>query len=274
MSELLAYRDGHYMPRSEIRIGLDDLGFERGYGVFDYMRQHQGRIPFLQDHLERLDHSQSVLQFPEPLKMDTVRSVIEHIVKHNGLSEGYIKALITGRLQDGIPVPVLTVYQDIWKPYPETSFTDGIKLIIAEYDKPFPEYKTTFYLGSLREMARMQAEQADDVLFYYGDQVRECARCNIFYVKNGLIYTPLEKILLGVTRKHVLACATEKYMVIEAMVTMERLFQADEVFISSTTRNIMPVTRIEDRPIGNGKPGPVTRELMTMFEQYVSRYAK
>lgn len=273
MSDLLAFRDGQYLNKAEIRIGIDDLGFERGFGVFDYMRQHKGRIPFLNDHLERLQHSQSVLNLAEPLQMDHVRSVILQLVQANQLEEGYIKVMITGKLQNGIPVPVLTAYQDAWKPYPETSYTEGIKLIISEFDKPFPDYKTTFYLGSIRELARMQAEKADDVLFYVGDIVRECARCNIFYVKSGLIYTPLEHILLGVTRKHVIASGLEKYMFIEAQVTMARLFEADEVFISSTTRNIMPVTRIEDRIIGNGKPGYVTQDLMGIFNNYLEQYS-
>lgn len=272
MSDLFAYRDGQYLNKSDIRIELDDLGFERGFGVFDYMRQHKGVIPFLKDHLERLDHSQSALKFAEPLQMSLVAEVITRLLDLNKLGEGYVKVMITGRMVNGIPVPVLTIYQDTWKPYPESSYRDGIKLIISEFDKPFPEYKTTFYLGSFRELARMQAEKADDVLFYVGEEVRECSRCNIFYVKNGLIYTPLEHILLGVTRKHVIACALEKFMMIESLVTMERLFQADEVFISSTTRNIMPVTQIEDRQIGNGKPGYVTQELMRSFNTYLDNY--
>lgn len=273
MSEILAYRDGQYLNKSDIRIGLDDLGFERGFGVFDYMRQHKGIIPFLKDHLERLDHSQSVLKFAEPLPMSLVAEVITRLLEANKLDDGYVKVMITGRMQNGIPVPVLTVYQDVMKAYPASSYSDGIKLIISEYDKPYPEYKTTFYLGSFRELARMQAENADDVLFYVGELVRECSRCNIFYVKGGLIYTPLEHILLGVTRKHVINCALQNFMVIEAIVTMERLFQADEVFISSTTRNIMPVTRIEDRIIGNGKPGYVTQELMQSFNSYLENYS-
>lgn len=274
MAQIMAYRDGVYMPKSDIRIGLDDLGFERGFGVFDYMRQLQGRIPFLADHLERLNHSQSVLNFQKPLDMAHVQEVIQQLITTNALGDGYVKIMITGKMENGIPVPVLTAYQDEWKAYPDTDYSEGVKLIISEYNKPFAEYKTTFYLGSMREMARMQSEKAADVLFYVGEEVRECARCNIFYVKNGLIYTPLENILLGVTRKHVIECALQKFMMIEALVTIERLFQADEVFISSTTRNIMPITRIEDRVIGNGKPGPVTLELMQMFHQYVNNYGK
>jgi branched-subunit amino acid aminotransferase/4-amino-4-deoxychorismate lyase len=272
MPALLAYREGAYIPKNDIRIDLDDLGFERGFGVFDYMRLYQGRIPFLKDHLARLDHSQSVLNFAHPVRMEMVQEVITNLIEKNDQREGYFKVMITGRMQDGVPQPVVTIYQELYKPHPAESYSNGIKLIIAEYEKPYPEYKTTFYLGSFREMARMHAEKADDVLFYVGDIVRECARCNIFYVKSGLIYTPLEHILLGVTRKHVIASGLGKYMFIEAQVTMDRIFEADEVFISSTTRNIMPVTSIEDRMIGNGKPGYVTQELMEMFNTYFENY--
>ena len=84
----MAYRDGVYMPKSDIRIGLDDLGFERGFGVFDYMRQLQGRIPFLADHLERLNHSQSVLNFQKPLDMAHVQEVIQQLITTNALGIG------------------------------------------------------------------------------------------------------------------------------------------------------------------------------------------
>ncbi len=274
MNSSLAFRDNQFLQKSDIRIGLDDLGFERGFGVFDYCRVRNGKITFLNDHLIRLNHSQEVLQFNNPVEMEKIGSIVLELQQKNGLQDAYFKILITGRFNNQILEPIITIYQDEWKPYPAEMYTNGVSLIFEEYDKPFPQYKTTFYLGSFRAQTRMKNNNSEDVLFYFNDTVRECARCNIFIVKNGLIYTPEKNILKGVTRNHVMLCAKEFTMVIEKDISVSELFAADEIFITSTTRNIMPIVQIEDRKIGDGKPGINTIELIKRFEQYCLHYAK
>jgi len=274
MNSSLAFRDNQFLLKSEIRIGLDDLGFERGFGVFDYCRVRNGKITFLNDHLNRLNHSQEVLQFNHPVEMEKIRSIVLELQQKNGLQDAYFKILITARFNNQILEPIITIYQDVWKPYPAEMYSEGVSLIFEEYDKPFPQYKTTFYLGSFRAQTRMKNNNSEDVLFYFNDAVRECARCNIFIVKNGLIYTPEKNMLKGVTRNHVMLCAKEITMVIEKDISVSELFTADEIFITSTTRNIMPIVQIEDRIIGNGKPGSNTIELIKRFEQYCLHYAE
>lgn len=271
MQKTLAYRDGKYAPKEEIVIEPDDLGFERGFAVFDYMRERDGAMPFMKDHLLRLLHSQSLLNFQQEVSIQTIEEILFSLQKENALQNSYFKTIISGRLINDVINPVITMYQDNYKPYAASLYANGVSLIISEFAKPFPEYKTTFYLGSLREFARMQASGADDVLFYYDNVIRECSRCNVFIIKNKLIYTPEKNMLKGVTRKHVMLCAREKYIVIEKESTVAELFQADEVFITSTTRDIMPVVRIEDKTIADGKPGIITNDLMNMFAAYCKK---
>lgn len=274
MQASIAYRDNQFLPKSEIRIGLDDLGFERGFGVFDYCRIRAGKITFLTDHLERLNHSQSLLQFEQPIDMNFVRETLDYIHEQNEFSNAYFKILITGRMVNNSIRPILTIYQDAWHQYPETMYSKGVSLILEEFDKPFPQYKTTFYLGSFKAQSRMKSSESEDVLFYFNNAVRECARCNIFIVKNGLIYTPDKNMLWGVTRKHVIKCAKETTMVIEKDISVQELFSADEIFITSTTRNIVPIVKIEDKSIGSGKPGTVTTTLINAFEHYCNSHAE
>jgi branched-subunit amino acid aminotransferase/4-amino-4-deoxychorismate lyase len=203
--------------------------------------------------------------------MQEVRNIILALQAENKLTDSYVKVIISAQLQNDEVQPVLTVYQDPFKPYPPSMFTEGIALLLREFSKPFPEFKTTFYMGSLREYRRMKENNAEDVLFYADNNVRECARCNIFIVKNNMIYTPAGQILKGVTRKHVMRCAGDHYFVIENNFSTAELFDADEIFITSTTRNIMPVARIEDRSFGS--PGPVTGHLITLFDDYCKAYA-
>lgn len=272
MQKSLAYRDGIYLPKDEIRVELNDLGFERGFAVFDYCRIRNGKVTFLKDHFERLNLSQSILNFQEPVQTDEVEKILSNLHNQNKSSDGYFKILISAKLENEIIRPVITIYEDALIMYPQELFENGIALILQEFEKPFAEFKTTFYLGSLREYIRMKESNAEDVLFYAHDTIRECARCNIFTVKGNAIYTPDKNILKGVTRKHVIQCARQNYFVIESDISVSDLFEADEVFISSTTKNIMPVIRIEDRMIGNGMVGNTTKELMKLFTEYCMHY--
>ena len=270
--QLLAYRDGIYLPKDQISIGTDDLGFERGFAVFDYCRERDSRITFINDHLQRLDHSQSLLRLHYNANMEEVKNILETLQTKNNVINSYFKCIISARLVENKTSAILTIYQDIYKPYDNEMYQNGITLILHEFAKPFPEYKTTFYLGSLREYDRMLENIAEDILFYFDNIVRECSRCNIFIIKGGLIYTPDKNILKGVTRHHVINCIKEQYIVIEKDISVKELFEAEEVFISSTTKNIMPVVKIEDQMIGNGKPGNITKLLIPLFENYCTNY--
>jgi branched-subunit amino acid aminotransferase/4-amino-4-deoxychorismate lyase len=269
---MLSYRNGIFIPKDRLAIDADDLGFERGFAVFEYIRVRDGRIPFLKDHLQRLKNSQEVLHFDEPLTMEVIEDIIHELQQHNTLQNSYFKIIISGRLVHDVPTPILTIYQDVYKPYPESFYADGVSLIITEYTRPFPTSKTTFYLGSLRYLGRMRENHAQEILFYSGNTISECSRSNIFVVKNNLIYTPDSNMLPGVTRKHVLHCAKKEFIVIEKEISTKELFSADEVFITSTTKNIMPVVQIENTLIADGKPGYITGNLMQMFSSYCNNY--
>ncbi len=272
MEDLTAYRDGVYLPKSEIKIGLDDQGFERGFAVFDYCRERNGEIPFLQQHLNRLEEGQTFLRLQKNAAHEEIKQVITTLQNENPIQDSYFKIIISGRILNKEIHPIITIYRDNYKAYVKTSYQNGVTLILQEYAKPFPEIKTTFYLASLREYARMAESNAEDILFYFGDVIRECARCNIFIVKGGLIYTPEKNILKGVTRHHIILCARKEFMVIEKDISVKELFEADEVFISSTTKGIMPINKIEDRLITSGEVGPVTQFLIPEFEIYCNTY--
>lgn len=269
----LAFHHGQFLEKEKITIERDNLGFERGFAVFDYCRVRKGFITFLNDHLERLMHSQSILNFKDPVKKDEIVNILSQLLTANNPADAYYKIVISGRLINDNIVPVVTVYEEELINYPEKFYKEGVKLILREFSKPWPEYKTTFYLASLREFNRMKENNAEDVLFYFDDAIRETARCNIFMVKGNAIYTPDKNILKGVTRKHVIVCARKNYFLIESDISVADLFSADEIFISSTTKNIMPVTKIEDRIIGDGSVGLITRELLELFNTYCMNYA-
>lgn len=268
----LAYRNGRYLLKSNINIGIEDLGFERGFAVFEYIREQDGKILFLNDHLQRLNHSQSLLNFHSPADLDEIENIVLHLQKENQLIDSYFKIVISAIMIDEIIQPVITIYQDKLNEFHPSHFEKGVNLIISEYSKPFPDFKTTFYLGSLKEYSRMREYSAEDVLFYSENNISECSRCNIFIVKDTCIYTPNKNILPGITRKHVINCAAKKYSVIEKDISLAELYHADEVFISSTTKNVMPVVKIENSLISKGFPGAITKDLIQLFNAYRMHY--
>lgn len=142
-------------------------------------------------------------------------------------------------------------------------FETGVNLITCRYVRPFAEVKTLNYFTSLRMHKKKLEFKAVDVL-YHDDHFSETSRGNIFFIKGNSIYTPKNNILKGITRKHILELVPS--IKIED-IPADKLFEFDEVFISSSNKDILPVTNIDGKKIGDGKGGKVTKELISAFEK-------
>ncbi|OYW78744.1 MAG: hypothetical protein B7Z27_06870 [Sphingobacteriia bacterium 32-37-4] len=149
--------------------------------------------------------------------------------------------------------------------YPKQIFENGLKLITHEHQRQLPTIKTIDYLKAIYLQPTIKAAGADDVLYFFNGKVTECPRANFFIVTElNEVLTPKDNILHGVTRKHILNL--KGYTIKEANISLEMLASAREAFISSSTKNILPVTTINRNAIGDGKPGPITRNL---YEQLI-----
>jgi D-alanine transaminase/branched-chain amino acid aminotransferase len=152
-------------------------------------------------------------------------------------------------------------------------YEQGTKLISYQYQRDLPEVKSTNYLMAVYLRTAMRQAAASDVLYHDGSFALETSRSNLFVVtQKGTLITPRERILKGITRKHLLKVATELMPVEERELGLEEVWQAQEVFISSTTKGAMPVRQIDDYIIADGKPGPITRLLRETFETYLCDY--
>jgi branched-chain amino acid aminotransferase len=148
-----------------------------------------------------------------------------------------------------------------WKKPPDETFDRGVHLIRDHFVRPNPLVKTLYYFNTLRFQKKMAETGAVDVMFHT-DTITEASRANLFFVKKGRISTPGNQILHGITRKQILSLFEEVRI---EEIPNDRLFEFDEVFMSATSRDITPVVKVDGRKIGNGLPGPVTREVQDLF---------
>jgi D-alanine transaminase/branched-chain amino acid aminotransferase len=265
----LCYINDQFVPYDEARIHISDLGLQRGYGIFDYFLEMEGRIPFFDDYLDRFYTSADRLSLKVPLCRKDLKDRIDELLKMNQLRTSGIKLLLTGGYSDDLYSPASPNFMILNLPMHHNpgEFGEGVKLILLDFQRHIPEVKTTFYLPSIALFPKMKEAGAIEVLYHHQGLISETTRANIFLLKNNTLITPSPGVLQGITRKHVLGVAKDLLAVVEREVKLEEIWTADEVFITGTSKHVMPVIEIEGRMIGDGKPGYWTRRLSEAYER-------
>lgn len=243
-----------------------DIGLIRGYAIFDFFRTEGYQPFFLKDYLDRFIFSAENTGLPLEFSLEDLKAIIFTLIEKNNLEQGGIRMVLTGGMSDNHFSPAKGNFfifcEDLQMPSSD-KYKAGVKLISHEYVRPLAAIKTTNYSLSVCLSRSWKETGAEDVLYHHMGKVSESSRSNIFMVKDGEISTPLNDILLGITRKNVMAITGN---VIERDILFSEILQADEVFMTSTTKRILPVTQIDRTPIGTGKPGEITRQLMKKFK--------
>jgi branched-chain amino acid aminotransferase len=266
-------------------VSVFDHGFLYGEGIYETLRTY-GKVPFLLDrHLRRLRASAERIGLEIPQSDAQLTSAITATMDHAALSvEQYVRLLVTRGVGDlsydpatcGEPTIVIIV-----KPHRENApavMTHGVTVILSSLIRNHPRainplIKSNNLLNNALAMQEAIRAGADEALMLnYRDEVAECAQSNFFLVRGGEVLTPpLESGLLeGVTRNFVFEVGQRANLaVVERVLRKPDLAEAEEMFITSTTREVLPVTRLDGRPVGTGKPGPVTLQLATEFRRYI-----
>jgi len=260
-----SYFNGKLVSFGDLKLHVTDLLFQRGYGVFDFFRSRNGSIPWLEDYVERLYTSLELSAIEVDLEREQFSSVIYNLQQRNGLTNGAFKVIITGGYSDNLESasgPANIVILNIaWNKPPAESFEKGVHLIREEFVRPNPEVKTLYYLNTLRLQKKLREYNAVDVMFH-NHRISEASRANLFFVKGDRVYTPASEILKGITRKKVLSLFPE----IEVVdIETSQLYDFDEMFLTSTSRDVTPVISVEGQKIGKGIPGSLTRKIQDAF---------
>lgn len=264
------YLNGIITPVENTNIHITDLGLLRGYGLFDYFRTYNGR-PFQWDwYWERFERSAKLMYLPNPISKDEAYVAVMNLIQKSGLEDCGIRFVLTGGYSpDSMKMvqPNLLIISEDIHPVKPHEYEVGIKVISHEYVRDYPEIKSTDYKHLMILQTAIKAAEATDVLFHKDGYISELSRSNVFVVKDNVIATPDTQILKGITRRYVLELAKENFKVEERSVTLQELLDADEVFTTSTTKKVLPITKIDQLTIGLGKERSVSKFLLSQMNE-------
>jgi len=278
------FLNGSLVPKQKAKISIEDRGLLYGDGVFETMRSYEGKVFRLDRHLKRLFDSLTLLRLPMPYQQKEIGEAIYGTLKANQLHEAYIRLTVTrGEGGRGIdlpekPSPTIIIVAKEFVPYPSHLYREGLRTGIAEIKQissPLNQTKSLNFLHNI--LARIEAKQRglnEVILINSNGFVSEGTVSNIFMIKNGTLITPDKEsgILSGITRNTVIELAIHEGIgVEERKVNPSELMEADEVFLTNTLMEIMPVTEIERVKIGQGKPCPLTLKFMGWYRDLVRR---
>ncbi|MCX7783024.1 MAG: aminotransferase class IV [Meiothermus sp.] len=270
-----AHINGTMVEHAQATLHISDLGLRRGYGVFEFFRILRGVPVFLEDHLKRFERSARLLELEVPYSPESLEGFIHELIRSNNLEQGGIQMLLTGGYSEDAFTPGkpnLVITPIAVTPPPAHLYEQGGKIILHQNLRELPEAKTTDYLVAVRLSKRVRAEGATEVVYHDGRWVSEGGRSSLSIIKNGVLITAREGVLPGITRKHLLQVARPLLPIEERGLGLEELLAADEVLLTGATRQVMPITRIEDRPVGSGLVGPYAQALMGAFQRHLETY--
>ena len=273
------YVDGKFVPDSEAVFPLNDLGLLRGYGCFDFMRTYNGKVIFIKDHVQRLVRSAMQIGIELPVSESELIQLVLDTLKRNPPVESSIRILVTGGSSPDFITPQgrprLAIMVSALGQYPQAWYLEGAKIVTVAHTRAIPGAKSIDYIRAMLVLAEARQKGAIEAVYVDpGNRVREGTTSNIFAFIGDRLVTPGTDILNGITRQKVLGLAEDRYNVEIRDIQRGELIQADEVFITSSNRLIVPIVRVDDEPIGSGRPGDRTRSVMQAFADFTDRLSK
>lgn len=279
---LVTYVNGTFLPKEEAKVSVYDHGYLYGDGIFEGIRAYEGRIFRLEQHLDRLFESARYLMLEIPLSRDELRAAILETVRRCGLRDAYIRPVISRGVGDLGLDPrkcrraTVVIIVDTIQLYPKEAYERGLRAITATTrkvrpDALSPQAKTLNYLNNI--MARLEANQAgveEAIMLTADGYVCECSADNLFIVRAGAVWTPPAYlgILKGITRGAIIElAATIGVPLAEQVFTLHDVYTADECFLSGTGAELGPVVEVDARPIGTGRPGPLSARFLRAFRE-------
>lgn len=284
MSSPKVYIGGRLYEKADAKISVFDHGLLYGDGVFEGIRSYSGRVFRLEAHVDRLYDSARGIHLVIPMtRADMARAVVDTL-KANNLRDAYIRLIVTrGAGSLGLDPrkttdPQVIIITDSISLYPEELYEHGLKIITAGTMRNHPaalnpRIKSLNYLNSI--LAKIEGTNAgclEALMLNHKGEVSECTGDNIFVVRKGELHTPSidAGILEGITRDAVIELAKGRGItVVERTMDRHDIYTADECFLTGTAAEVIPVVELDGRPIGTGKPGPITHDLRERFHALV-----
>ncbi len=288
------FLNGKIVPASEARVSVFDAGFTHAAGLFETMRAYGGKVMRLDAHLLRLMHSASTLEIQMPAAMeaavpsatDDLRRGIADVLSANELTNARLRLVMTpgdiprpGQDPEHRAPPTVLVTASPVQPYPEQLYSRGMRVCISPYKQnrhdPLAGHKTLAYLPRLLAMKDAADRQCQEALWFTAEnRLAEGSICNVFVVMGDKVLTPPvdTPVLPGVVRASIIeVCHANDIKIEEAPIDINMLMEAQEVFLTGTVLEVMPVTSIEKHMVGDGAVGEMSKRIGGLYRELVAR---
>ncbi len=280
------FLNGEFIPSGEAHLSIYDHGFLYGDGAFEGIRAYNGRAFRLTEHVDRLYRSLKALWIELPYGQQQFVKNIEKLLEMNEVKDGYIRVTVSRGIALGLDPknikgqPTVVISTDKLALYPQSAYDNGLEVVtvatrVANPQVLEPRIKSLGkYLCNIQ--AKIEANQVgagEGLMLTENGYVAECTGDNVFFVKSGVVYTPPAYlgILEGITRQTVMELLRATGVTVEEKVfTRFDIYTADEAFLTGTAAEVIPMVKLDDRVIGDGKPGPVTKKLIDEFRRYIA----
>lgn len=280
---LKIYINGKLYDKQDAKVSVYDHGLLYGDGVFEGIRSYGGKVFKMREHVDRLWYSAKAIWLEIPISKEEMIAAINDTLAVNGIEDGYIRVLVTrgagtlGLDPNKCSDPQVIVIADRISLYPDELYEQGLEIVTVSTTRNHPaalspRVKSLNYLNNiLAKIEGLQAGCIEALMLNHKGEVAECTGDNIFLVRGGKLLTPPNEagILEGVTRDAVIELARDGtgIEVKEIPLTKHDVYIADECFLTGTAAEVIPVVKVDSRIIGDGTPGPITRDLITRFKK-------
>lgn len=265
--------NGKFLPADKGQILISDLAIQRGYGVFDFFKTINGVPVFLEDHLDRLYRSADQMRLDFGYDRDALKAMLFELMGMNNLPLSGVKITVTGGYaEDGYSLakPNVLITQQPLLLYNDAN-ASPLKIVSYEHQRQMPHIKTIDYLMAIWLQPFIKLNQADDVLYHNNGVITECPRSNFFIVTDDdVLVTPANNVLHGITRMQILRHLKHICTIEERNITLDEVYKAKEAFVSNSSKNILPVVKVDQHKIGTGEPGPLTMRIKKELLQLIA----
>lgn len=270
------YLNGKIVEENKVGLELDNIGILRAYACFDFFRTYKGRPFLFNEHWKRFQNSAKTLDLKIPVSKQRAKLIIKKLLIKNKFKESYIRVVLTGgKVKNGMDYnknkpTFYIIINKVYEP-PKLFYEKGVKLITHKYQRENFKTKTINYITGVKLNKFTKKQKANDILFVSNKKVLETSTGNFFIINNNQLITPKDGILIGTTRNLIIKLVRKYFEVEERDILLKELKNTNEAFITSTTRGIMPVVKIDNLKINNGNVGVKTKYLMKLLEECINK---
>lgn len=274
------YVNGKFVDEDAARIPAKDLTVLRGYGVFDFLITYNRRPFYLKEHVERLENSAKDIGLKLSHTNEQICKIVQETIdKNTHHDESNIRLIYTGGVSPDAMTPagngILMVMVTPKRMLPDFWYSKGASIITVDMERFIPTSKSTNYLSAVFALEQAHKVGAAEAIYVDRNQrVLEGTTTNIFAIKGSSIITPPDGILPGITRSVVLKLIPEDLKLEMRHIDFKELDHMDEIFITASNKEIVPVVKVNDMAVGSGKPGKVTRQIMDLFRSYTKNFGQ